>query len=71
MAIVGRPNAGKSTLINQLLGEKRVITGPEAGLTRDTITVLLQDEQGTVELVDTAGLRKKARIDASLEKMSV
>lgn len=71
LAIVGRPNAGKSTLINQLLGEKRVITGPEAGLTRDTITVLLQDEQGTVELVDTAGLRKKARIDASLEKMSV
>lgn len=71
LAIVGRPNAGKSTLINQLLGEKRVITGSEAGLTRDTITVLLQDEQGTVELVDTAGLRKKARIDASLEKMSV
>lgn len=71
LAIVGRPNAGKSTLINQLLGEKRVITGPEAGLTRDTITVLLQDDQGTVELVDTAGLRKKARIDASLEKMSV
>ncbi|CAK7192426.1 GTPase Der [Commensalibacter sp. Nvir] len=71
MAIVGRPNAGKSTLINQLSGEQRVITGPEAGLTRDSISVYLKDKQGEIELVDTAGLRKKARIDESLEKMSV
>lgn len=71
LAIVGRPNAGKSTLINQLLGEQRVITGPEAGLTRDSISVILQDERGEIELVDTAGLRRKARIDETLEKMSV
>ncbi len=71
LAIVGRPNAGKSTLLNRLLGEERMITGPEPGLTRDSIAVLLQDEGGLVELVDTAGLRKKARIDAPLEKMSV
>ncbi|MDI2090439.1 ribosome biogenesis GTPase Der [Commensalibacter oyaizuii] len=71
LAIVGRPNAGKSTLINQLLGEQRVITGPEAGLTRDSIAVLLKDDVGEVELVDTAGLRRKARIDETLEKMSV
>ncbi len=71
LAIVGRPNAGKSTLVNQLLGEQRVITGPEAGLTRDSITVILHDEQGEIELVDTAGLKRKARIDENLEKMSV
>lgn len=71
LAIVGRPNAGKSTLVNQLLGEQRVITGPEAGLTRDSISVFLRDEEGEVELVDTAGLRRKARIDETLEKMSV
>ncbi|CAI3922826.1 Double Era-like domain GTPase Der (Der) (PDB:1MKY) [Commensalibacter communis] len=71
LAIIGRPNAGKSTLVNQLLGEQRVITGPEAGLTRDSITVRLRDEEGEIELVDTAGLRRKARIDETLEKMSV
>lgn len=71
LAIVGRPNAGKSTLINQLLGEQRVITGPEAGLTRDSIAVILSDNEGEIELVDTAGLRRKARIDETLEKISV
>lgn len=71
LAIVGRPNAGKSTLINQLVGEQRVITGPEAGLTRDSISVLLHDNEGEIELVDTAGLRRKARIDENLEKISV
>lgn len=71
LAIVGRPNAGKSTLINQLIGEQRVITGPEAGLTRDSISVSFHDEKGEIELVDTAGLRRKARIDETLEKMSV
>jgi GTP-binding protein len=71
LAIVGRPNAGKSTLLNTLLGEARMITGPEPGLTRDSVACLLRDGIGTVELVDTAGLRKRARIEADLEKKSV
>lgn len=71
LAIVGRPNAGKSTLLNRLLGEERMITGPEPGLTRDSIAVQLHDDQGPIELVDTAGLRRKARIEQGLEKMSV
>ncbi|MFT8675852.1 MAG: ribosome biogenesis GTPase Der [Acetobacter sp.] len=71
VAIVGRPNAGKSTLLNTLLGEERMITGPEPGLTRDSIAVTLRDDEGEFEIVDTAGLRKKARIDEALEKMSV
>ena len=71
LAIVGRPNAGKSTLLNRLLGEERMITGPEPGLTRDAVAVRFTDAQGPIELVDTAGLRKKARIEAPLEKMSV
>ena len=71
LAIVGRPNAGKSTLLNRLLGEERMITGPEPGLTRDSVLCLLHDPLGDVELVDTAGLRKKARIEADLERMSV
>ena len=71
LAIIGRPNAGKSTLLNRLFGEERMITGPEPGLTRDSVAVRLSDAQGPIELVDTAGLRKKARIEAPLEKMSV
>ena len=71
LAIVGRPNAGKSTLLNRLLGEERMITGPEPGLTRDAIAVAISDGQGQIELVDTAGLRRRARIEAPLEKMSV
>jgi GTP-binding protein len=71
LAIVGRPNAGKSTLLNRLLGQERMITGPEPGLTRDAVAVLLRDDGGLVEVVDTAGLRKRARIEAELEKMSV
>ena len=71
LAIVGRPNAGKSTLLNRLLGEERMITGPEPGLTRDAVSVLLRDAVGPIELVDTAGLRKKARVEETLEKMSV
>jgi GTPase len=72
LAVVGRPNAGKSTLINCLLGEERMITGPEPGLTRDAISVLLHDAEGhRVELVDTAGLRRRARVESPLEKMSV
>ena len=71
LAIVGRPNAGKSTLLNRLIGEERMLTGPEPGLTRDSIAVVLADPQGPVELVDTAGLRRKARIEAPLEKLAV
>jgi len=71
LAIVGRPNAGKSTLLNRLLGEERMITGPEPGLTRDAVAVPLSDAHGPIELVDTAGLRRKARVDLLLEKMSV
>ncbi len=71
LAIVGRPNAGKSTLLNRLLGQERMITGPEPGLTRDAVSVQFADAHGPIELVDTAGLRKKARIEAELEKMSV
>jgi GTP-binding protein len=72
LAIVGRPNAGKSTLLNRLLGEERMITGPEPGLTRDAVASLLVDDQGRrIEIVDTAGLRRRARIEAPLEKLSV
>jgi GTPase len=71
VAIVGRPNAGKSTLLNRLLGEERMLTGPEPGLTRDAVAVVLADRDGPIELVDTAGLRRKARIEAHLEKLSV
>jgi GTPase len=71
LAIVGRPNAGKSTLLNRLLGEERMITGPEPGLTRDAVASRLRDDVGEIELVDTAGLRRRARIEESLEKLSV
>ena len=71
LAILGRPNAGKSTLLNTLLGEERMITGPEPGLTRDSIAAEWQDEHGPIRIVDTAGMRKKARISHRLEEMSV
>ncbi len=71
LAIVGRPNAGKSTLLNRLVHEERMLTGPEPGLTRDAVAVVLADPGGPVELVDTAGLRRKARIEAPLEKLAV
>jgi GTP-binding protein len=71
LAIVGRPNAGKSTLVNALLGEERMITGPEPGLTRDAVALEFRDAEGPVRLVDTAGMRKRARIDQKLEQMSV
>ena len=72
LAIVGRPNAGKSTLLNRLIGQERMITGPEPGLTRDSIAVILTEKDGRqVELVDTAGLRRRARVELPLEKMSV
>jgi GTP-binding protein len=72
LAIIGRPNAGKSTLLNRLLGEERMITGPEPGLTRDAVAVRLTDTDGTpIELVDTAGIRRRARVEQPLEKLSV
>ncbi|WP_237215128.1 ribosome biogenesis GTPase Der [Falsiroseomonas oryziterrae] len=71
IAIVGRPNAGKSTLVNTLLGEERMITGPEPGLTRDAVALEFRDAEGPVRIVDTAGMRKKARIEQKLEQMSV
>ena len=70
IAIVGRPNVGKSTLVNRLLGEDRVVTGPESGLTRDSIAVEWQVAGRRVQLVDTAGLRRKARVQETLEKLS-
>ncbi len=71
LAIIGRPNAGKSTLLNRLVGQSRMITGPEAGLTRDAVGVDFFDGDRPVRLVDTPGLRRKARIEARLEKLSV
>ncbi|TYB91107.1 ribosome biogenesis GTPase Der [Oceaniovalibus sp. ACAM 378] len=75
VAIIGRPNAGKSTLVNQFLGEERLLTGPEAGITRDAISVNMDwpSENGPVpvRLFDTAGMRKKAKIQEKLEKLSV
>jgi GTPase len=70
LAIVGRPNAGKSTLVNRMLGEERMITGPEAGITRDSISLDWQWEGRPVRLVDTAGLRKRAKVEDKLERLS-
>jgi GTP-binding protein len=77
LAIVGRPNAGKSTLINRMLGENRLLVGPEAGITRDSIAVDWQwtdpatGEQRPIKLIDTAGMRKKAKVDDKLERLAV
>jgi GTP-binding protein len=70
LAIVGRPNAGKSTLVNTMIGEQRMITGPEAGITRDSISISWEWQGRPVQLVDTAGLRKRAKIDDKLERLS-
>ena len=70
LAIVGRPNAGKSTLVNRMLGEERMITGPEAGITRDSISIDWSWNGRPVQLVDTAGLRKRAKVQDKLEKLS-
>ena len=71
IAVVGRPNAGKSTLINRLLGEERLLTGPEAGITRDAIAVPLVWHGRRFLVYDTAGLRRRSRIEGKLEKLSV
>ncbi|MGJ0506818.1 MAG: ribosome biogenesis GTPase Der [Methylocystis sp.] len=70
IAVVGRPNAGKSTLINRILGEERLLTGPEAGITRDSIGVDFRWRDRKMKLFDTAGLRKRARVVDKLEKLS-
>jgi len=70
LAIVGRPNAGKSTLVNRMVGEDRLITGPEAGITRDSISLDWEWQGKAVRLVDTAGLRKRAKVTDKLEKLS-
>ncbi|MXX89259.1 MAG: ribosome biogenesis GTPase Der [Boseongicola sp. SB0677_bin_26] len=71
VAVVGRPNAGKSTLVNRLLGEDRLLAGPEAGITRDAISVFLDWDGMPVRVFDTAGMRKKARVQDKLERLSV
>ena len=70
LAVIGRPNAGKSSLINRLIDEDRLLTGPEPGLTRDSITLRLSWRGREIELVDTAGLRRKAKVAEKLEKLS-
>ena len=69
--MIGRPNAGKSTLINKILGEDRLLTGPEAGITRDSISVTLDWHGTPTRVFDTAGMRKKARVVDKVEKLSV
>ncbi|KKB12746.1 GTP-binding protein Der [Devosia geojensis] len=71
VAIVGRPNAGKSTLVNRLVGEDRVLVGPEAGITRDSILVPWEWQGRVINLVDTAGIRRRARVTEKLEKLAV
>lgn len=71
LAIIGKPNVGKSTLLNQLVGYERMLTGPEPGLTRDAIAVQWEYEGKSVQLVDTAGMRRSAKVDQPLEEMAV
>jgi GTP-binding protein len=71
IAVIGRPNAGKSTLINRFLGEDRLLTGPEAGITRDSISVEWEWRGRTIKMFDTAGMRRRARVTEKLEKLSV
>lgn len=71
IVILGRPNAGKSTLVNAMIGEDRLLTGPEAGITRDAITVRFPYGERDVEIVDTAGMRKRANIQNKVEKLAV
>jgi GTPase len=70
VAVVGRPNAGKSTLINRILGEERLLVGPEAGITRDSIGLEFEWRGRPIKLFDTAGLRKRARVEDKLEKLA-
>lgn len=71
VAVVGRPNAGKSTLINRIIGEDRLLTGPEAGITRDSISLVTEWQGRKVRIFDTAGMRKRAKVQEKVEKLSV
>ena len=71
VAVVGRPNAGKSTLVNALIGEERLLTGPEAGITRDAISLGFDWDGTPTRIFDTAGMRRKAKVNEKLEKLSV
>ncbi len=71
IAIVGRPNVGKSTLVNKILGEDRVLTGPEAGITRDAIAVDIEFGGKPIKLIDTAGMRRKSNVTEKVEKLAV
>lgn len=71
IAVIGRPNAGKSTLINKIVGEERLLTGPEAGITRDSIAVPINWDGTEMRIFDTAGMRKRAKVQEKLEKLSV
>lgn len=71
LAIVGRPNVGKSTLVNKILGKERVLTGPEAGITRDSISIDFEFMGRKIKLVDTAGMRRKSNVVEKLEKLAV
>ncbi|MBI2719016.1 MAG: ribosome biogenesis GTPase Der [Rhizobiales bacterium] len=71
LAIIGQPNAGKSTLVNALLGEERMLTGPEAGITRDAIATAFRFEGNDIRLWDTAGIRRKAKVAGKIEKLAV
>jgi GTP-binding protein len=71
IAVIGKPNAGKSTFLNSLLGKDRLITGPEAGITRDSISIEWQFEDYQIRLIDTAGIRRKASVQQKLETLSV
>src|SRR6266851_2328998 len=71
LAVIGRPNVGKSTLVNRLLGEDRLLTGPEAGITRDAIAIDWRWRDHQFRIIDTAGMRRRARVEAKLEKLSI
>ena len=71
LAIIGRPNVGKSTLVNRLLGQERMLTGPEAGITRDAIAIPWRWRGRNVRLIDTAGLRRRPKVEETLERLSV
>ncbi|MBN8511641.1 MAG: ribosome biogenesis GTPase Der [Rickettsiales bacterium] len=70
IVVTGRPNAGKSTFINSILGDERLLTGPEAGITRESIEVIIDHKGKAIKLIDTAGLRKRAKVTENLEKLS-